>query len=86
VKITFKIQPYQTETVEATCRVFAGQPFQERTRYIRDLERRILSSIEVGTNTGKKVFRDSSYANGAVAVNFEQIFAAYSPETVRRVL
>lgn len=32
------------------------------------------------------VFRDSSYANDAVAVNFEQIFAAYSPDTVRRVL
>ena len=32
------------------------------------------------------VFRDSSYASDAVAVNFEQIFAAYSPDTVRRVL
>ena len=32
------------------------------------------------------VFRDSGYANDAVAVNFEQLFAAYSPDTVRRVL
>ena len=86
MKFTFKIQPFQTEAVEASCRVLAGQPFQERMRNIRDLDRRLLSSIEVGTNTGKKVFRDSSYANDAVAVNFEQIFAAYSPETVRRVL
>ncbi|MDR0886770.1 MAG: site-specific DNA-methyltransferase, partial [Clostridiales Family XIII bacterium] len=32
------------------------------------------------------VFRDSSYASDSVATNFEQIFATYSPDTVRRVL
>ena len=32
------------------------------------------------------VFRDSSFATDSVAVNFEQIFATYSPSTVRRVL
>ena len=32
------------------------------------------------------VFRDSSMANDSVAVNFEQIFATYSPDTVRKVL
>ncbi len=32
------------------------------------------------------VMRDSSMANDSVAANFEQIFAAYSPDTVRRVL
>lgn len=32
------------------------------------------------------VFRDSSMANDSVATNFEQIFATYSPETVRKVL
>jgi hypothetical protein len=32
------------------------------------------------------VFRDSSYASGSVAANFEQIFRAYSHDTVRRVL
>ena len=32
------------------------------------------------------VFRDSSMADDSVAANFEQIFAAYSPETVRKVL
>lgn len=32
------------------------------------------------------VFRDSSMANDSVATNFEQIFATYSPKTVRRVL
>lgn len=32
------------------------------------------------------VMRDSSMANDSVAANFEQIFAAYSPDTVRKVL
>ena len=32
------------------------------------------------------VMRDSSMANDSVATNFEQIFATYSPETVRKVL
>lgn len=32
------------------------------------------------------VMRDSSMASDSVATNFEQIFAAYSPETIRRVL
>lgn len=32
------------------------------------------------------VMRDSSMANDSVATNFEQIFAAYSPDTIRKVL
>ena len=32
------------------------------------------------------VFRDSSMANDSVMTNFEQIFATYSPNTVRKVL
>lgn len=32
------------------------------------------------------VFRDSSMADDSVAANFEQIFATYSPQTVRKVL
>ena len=32
------------------------------------------------------VMRDRSMANDSVATNFEQIFAAYSPDTVRKVL
>ena len=32
------------------------------------------------------VFRDNSMANDSVATNFEQIFATYSPSTIRKVL
>lgn len=46
---------------------------------------------EVITEIAKKkpyyfVMRDSSMANDNVATNFEQIFATYSPETIRKVL
>ena len=46
---------------------------------------------EVITEIAKKqpyyfVMRDSSMANDSVATNFEQIFATYSPETIRKVL
>ena len=46
---------------------------------------------EVVTAIAKKkpfyaVFRDSSMADDSVAANFEQIFATYSPQTVRKVL
>ncbi|CAA7600857.1 D21 class N6 adenine-specific DNA methyltransferase signature [Acididesulfobacillus acetoxydans] len=32
------------------------------------------------------VFRDSSFVNDSAMVNFEQVFATYSPNTIRRVL
>ena len=32
------------------------------------------------------VMRDSSLANDSVSVNFDQFFARYSPDTVRKVL
>ena len=32
------------------------------------------------------VMRDSSMASDSVATNFEQIFATYSPDTVRKVI
>ena len=32
------------------------------------------------------VMRDSSMASDSVATNFEQIFATYSPDTIRKIL
>jgi type III restriction enzyme len=39
MKFTFKIQQYQTDAVEAVCRVFDGQGHYEGAQYIRDLGR-----------------------------------------------
>lgn len=38
MKFKFTIQPYQTEAVESVVRVFAGQPFNDRFTYRRDIE------------------------------------------------
>ena len=48
-------------------------------------------SGEVVTEIAKRkpyyaIFRDSGIASDSVATNFEQIFATYSPTTVRKVL
>ena len=40
MKFKFKIQQYQTDAVEATVNVFAGQPSKTRTEYRRDLGKR----------------------------------------------
>lgn len=37
MKFQFKIQPYQTEAVNSVVNIFAGQPYQERVSYVRDL-------------------------------------------------
>lgn len=37
MKFQFKIQPYQTDAVNSVVNIFAGQPFQERVSYVRDL-------------------------------------------------
>lgn len=37
MKFTFKIQSYQTDAVEAVCKAFQGQRYQEHSLYIRDL-------------------------------------------------
>ena len=37
MKFKFTIQPYQTEAVESVVGVFAGQPFNDRFTYRRDV-------------------------------------------------
>ena len=37
MKFNFKIQQYQTDAVNSTVNVFAGQPYIGRVRYVRDI-------------------------------------------------
>ncbi|MBR3560571.1 MAG: DEAD/DEAH box helicase family protein [Oscillospiraceae bacterium] len=37
MKFQYKIQPYQTDAVNSVVNIFAGQPYQERVSYIRDM-------------------------------------------------
>lgn len=86
MKFHFKIQPYQTEAVEAVVRIFQGQPKGENDRYRRDLGT-ILDNIhqqqfELPTNTlendvNRIDFRESvsenGYKNTAVRLTNEQL-------------
>ena len=38
MKFKFTIQPYQTEAVESVVNIFAGQPFNDRFTYRRDVD------------------------------------------------
>ena len=46
MKFNFKIQQYQTDAVDAVVKVFAGQGFHDRIRYIRDLGKRTVPDVE----------------------------------------
>ncbi len=37
MKFQFKIQPFQTDAVNSVVKIFAGQPYNERLSYVRDL-------------------------------------------------
>ena len=37
MKFNFKIQQYQTDAVDAVVKVFNGQGFHDKTKFIRDL-------------------------------------------------
>ena len=67
MKFKFKIQQYQTDAVEATVNVFAGQPSKTNAQYRRDLGRR----------SGKITFDDEyvGYRNSDVELQGAQLLA-----------
>lgn len=66
MKFKFKIQQYQTEAVENTVNVFAGQPAQQGQKGYR---------IDLGTRAQTIAFEgeDSGYSNGEIVLTNEQI-------------
>ena len=66
MKFKFKIQQYQTEAVENTVNVFAGQPAQQGQKGYRiDLGKRVQTIAFEG--------EDSGYSNGEIVLTNEQI-------------
>ena len=65
----FTIQPYQTEAVDSVVGVFAGQPFNDRFTYRRD--------VEVEKNTSNYLMPDEElfmgYANSRVQLDSGQL-------------
>ena len=67
MKFKFKIQQYQTDAVEATVNVFAGQPSKTSAQYRRDL----------GKTKGRIVFDEEyvGYKNSDVELQSPQLLA-----------
>ena len=82
MKFSFKIQPYQTDAVEAVARVFQGQPYHAGVSYRRDIgtlqalnvQLSLLPSEEDGGQPGwQDLNDDSGFKNEALQLTDEQI-------------
>ena len=76
MKFNFKIQQYQTDAVDAVVKVFAGQGFHDRIRYIRDLGKRIVPDVEQTEMKGTaEVYPDddTGYKNEELDLTDEQL-------------
>ena len=73
------------ETVIAGKKVFKVEDNFLVACFDRDVTNEVIEAIAKQEPT-YFVMRDSSLANDSVATNFDQIFATYSPHTVRKVL
>ena len=69
MKFKFTIQPYQTEAVDSVVGVFAGQPFNDRFTYRRDVE--IKRDITNWKLSDEELYM--GFANAKVQLNYGQI-------------
>lgn len=80
MKFNFKIQQYQTDAVEAVVKVFNGQGFHDKTKFIRDLGKMEPDSEQiVGYSDEEKELydpaNDTGYKNELVELSDEQILS-----------
>ena len=74
MKFNFKIQPFQTEAVDAVIRVFNGQSKQDRTSYRRDpgnYKKPVQQQIALFSSSNED--EDTSYRNAAVELSDKQL-------------
>ena len=76
MKFKFTIQPYQTEAVDSVVGVFAGQPFNDRFTYRRDVQ--IERDITNYMLSDEELFM--GFANARVQLDFGQLL-----ENIRRI-
>ncbi len=76
MKFKFTIQPYQTEAVESVISVFAGQPFNDRFIYRRDVQ--IERNVTNWKMTDEELYM--GFANARVQLDFGQLL-----ENIRRI-
>lgn len=75
MKFNFKIQQYQTDVVDAVVRVFQGQGFHDKTKFIRDLGTMKPGSYQIPLSIVEEddPFNDTGYKNELVELSDEQL-------------
>ena len=73
MKFKFKIQQYQTEAVDATVNVFAGQPSKTNAQYRRDLGRRKSGTITFEEEYVGYRNADVELTDGQLLANIKQM-------------
>ena len=71
MKFKFTIQDYQTEAVESVVKVFAGQPFQDKIRYRRDVGNEVAQGALF--NKADDFYLDMGFANAPIALASHQL-------------
>ena len=74
MKFKFKIQPYQTDAVEAVVRVFAGQGLHEKVGYIRDLANQKVNT-QIHIDMLDEDVGDSGYKNEEIYLSDDQLLS-----------
>lgn len=72
MKFKFTIQGYQTEAVDSVVKVFAGQPFQNKVSYRRDIGTQEIQGSLL-TNNAPDMDLYTGFANAPVALNQPQL-------------
>ncbi|RKR89934.1 type III restriction enzyme [Micromonospora pisi] len=65
MKLQFKVQPYQTEAVDAVVDVFTGQPYADGVKY----------RIDPGTDAAQTLLEDAGLRNAEIVLTPPQILA-----------
>ena len=63
MKLQFKVQPYQTEAVDAVVEVFSGQPYADGVKY----------RIDPGKEAARTLLDDAGLRNAEVALRPPQL-------------
>jgi type III restriction enzyme len=71
MEFQFKVQQYQTDAVQAVVKVFAGQKYQDRTKYVRDLGKEAIKPVGAQIDL-----------NGFVEQDNEEIATGFRNETI----
>lgn len=82
MKFNFKIEQYQTDAVDSIVDVFNGQPHYDRVSYIRDIGKRVASSIDQANLTfdideaeSLDPLDDSGFKNEEIELTDEQLLS-----------